>query len=246
VAEKFNYLIREDETKEVIDAFVYRKEMRRNAGDEFAQDKCNNPLTALPGSPGIGKSTFLTHFPLSKNYLSFAGSLSIVSTLTFNSNMDAMRDEFKIDNLGLRIFYGSLKAMGVIHHVSWYDFLIKYTDAKKFETLTVYDSIEFLQIFFGKERKIYIGVDEIQKAKNPKEVMNQLGSILNTFEFVDILVTAISPEVISKLTTKSRQRNVIYCPLKPLLFYNLGFYFSFFNFCFFSTVSKKNVNRYVI
>jgi hypothetical protein len=76
---------------------------------------------------------------------------------------------------------------------------------------------------FGKNRRIYIGVDEINKAKDSNKVITEIGSILDTYDKVDVLVSAISPEIIRLLLSGS-QRPVIYCPLRPLLFERLGFF----------------------
>ena len=64
VYEYFQYIPREYECNEVV-KYMSARQNKRKKGSE---DKSCNPLIAIPGSPGIGKSTFLTHFPDSKYY----------------------------------------------------------------------------------------------------------------------------------------------------------------------------------
>ena len=45
-------------------------------------DKQNNPLISISGAPGIGKSTFLTHFPESKEYQDYCRKKGVKTTTT--------------------------------------------------------------------------------------------------------------------------------------------------------------------
>ena len=85
-----------------------RQRMNARINRVNKEDKMNNPLIAIPGSPGIGKSTFLSKFPASEQYKSYQNN-SIVSTLTFNSGMESDKNLFE-----LRIIYGACISMGPI------------------------------------------------------------------------------------------------------------------------------------
>jgi putative ribosome biogenesis GTPase RsgA len=43
----------------------------RKRATSHTPDKSDNPLITLPGSPGIGKSTFLNNFPSSEQYMEY-------------------------------------------------------------------------------------------------------------------------------------------------------------------------------
>jgi hypothetical protein len=78
VRPKFSYISREEEV-EVLKSF---KERSNNRQSEYnSTSKEDNPVVALPGSPGIGKSTFLSRFPLNSGYITFAGQPLIVSVI---------------------------------------------------------------------------------------------------------------------------------------------------------------------
>jgi hypothetical protein len=116
VEQSFKYVERK-QTSEIVKLFQVRVEKRRSLTTHNPKDKIINPLIAIPGAPGIGKSTFLVNFPLSDQYQSFCKRFSsgdvgpIVSTLTFNSGMDEFN---KIHNdFPLRILYGAVRAMEV-------------------------------------------------------------------------------------------------------------------------------------
>ena len=59
-AEKFKFICRPSESSQAVEYFSFRKESRQ--GSKARYDKMHNNLVAIPGSPGIGKSTFLIHF----------------------------------------------------------------------------------------------------------------------------------------------------------------------------------------
>ena len=73
---------------EVLKSF---KERSNNRQSEYnSTSKEDNPVVALPGSPGIGKSTFLSRFPLNSGYITFAGQPLIVSVITFKANFSKL------------------------------------------------------------------------------------------------------------------------------------------------------------
>jgi hypothetical protein len=64
-------------------------------------------IPGSPGSPGIGKSSFLANFPASEAYQNYTRDVRvIVSALTFNSAMSQ-----KYNRLGLRVIYGAIQSM---------------------------------------------------------------------------------------------------------------------------------------
>jgi hypothetical protein len=191
------------------------------------KDKINNPLITIPGTPGIGKSTFFAHFPESEAYIDYSINYStskkeaIVSTFTFNSGMEY----WKKDLIGLRIMYGTLVSMGLLsntHKLANFDsFINEFFEEGLYIFDYGYDAIVFLQNIFGEDRKYLILVDEISKANDDVKVMRDLGEILNKIDNCDIVVSSLSPQYINKLLTGS-QRNINYVILPPLLYSNLG------------------------
>ena len=105
VDEVFKFIPRPIEFAQVCNYFGFRVNCRKMS--KLPKDKRNNRVVAIPGSPGIGKSSFLTHFPESQEYYEYLNKVSpIVSTLTFNSGMECEKDLF-----GLRILFGASRAM---------------------------------------------------------------------------------------------------------------------------------------
>ena len=97
----------------------HRYQDRADTDKDGAMDKMLNPLIAIPGSPGSGKSTFIVHFPESAAYKQYLQDThrpaAIVSSLTFNSAMD--RKSPKINDVGLRIIYGGMRAIMQIYNI---------------------------------------------------------------------------------------------------------------------------------
>jgi broad-specificity NMP kinase len=219
------YVARENIDVKVVELIKERQNRRMKVDISRRSDKLYNPLIAIPGSPGIGKSTFFAHFPESEAYINYSLNKSskeaaIVSTFTFNNGM-----EYRKDVIGLRIIYGTLLSMGLLSYTH------KFANFKLFlkeffeQGLDIfedgYDSIIFLQKIFGENRKFLLLVDELSKANNDKEVMRNLGDILNNIDNCDVVVSSLSPRYIDKLLTGS-QRSINYIILPPLLYSNLG------------------------
>lgn len=57
----------------IIIIMINRKEVDGNEAD-----KQNNRFTTISGSPGIGKSTFLCHFPESKEYREYCKNKEVM------------------------------------------------------------------------------------------------------------------------------------------------------------------------
>eukprot|EP01031_Cornospumella_fuschlensis_P025254 gene25254-30497_t len=86
---------REGEAKREVDIMLFRQVERSRFGG--SHDKSDNPLIAIPGSPGVGKSTFLVHLPDSQPYKEYLAQLyqksglpakpPIVVPFIFNSEM---------------------------------------------------------------------------------------------------------------------------------------------------------------
>jgi hypothetical protein len=66
VQENLPYKNRSIENINIVSLFEYRYQNRNRSSD-----KNKNRLTSIPGSPGSGKSTFLTHFPESVEYKNY-------------------------------------------------------------------------------------------------------------------------------------------------------------------------------
>ena len=213
----FNAASRESEAGDVVNDMRKRNQNRANRADkQTAGDKKNNPLIALPGSLGSGKSTFVVHFPVSATYKQYFKDTNrpaaIVSTLTFNSGMDSKRP--KKNDVGLRIIFGCMRAMlGLeLFPMTWEAFLKKF----KAQNIPASDAVEMLRRLFGSDRPVLLLVDELSKAVNDKEVMEELGVVLNKDGNCDVVVTSLSPAYVFDLLTGS-QRPITYVPMAPLL-----------------------------
>jgi hypothetical protein len=66
VTENLQYRNRLAENENIVELFDSRQSNRKDS-----RDKSKNPLTSIPGSPGSGKSSFLSHFPESVEYKSY-------------------------------------------------------------------------------------------------------------------------------------------------------------------------------
>lgn len=188
-----------------------------------ARDKSSNRLIALPGCKGIGKSTFMAHFPESPEFTNYVIQRSkespIVAPLSFNSAMNGGGSM-----LGLRILYGALASM-VTNSVSqsmisWTDF---YGSLLKFNDLSAIQAISILRSAYGLSRPVLILVDEISKAGSEevgKEVMKQIGVVLDDDGNTDVIVSSLSPNYVETLLSGSN-RDIEYCVLLPLLDVNL-------------------------
>jgi hypothetical protein len=194
-----------------------KRQQYRDAAEAVAGDKMVNPLIAVPGSPGIGKSTFLCNFPLSDAYKTYAGPNAIVSTLSFNKGMSTFHGEK--DTLGLRIVYGAAVSMGLLeaNPAAWLDFGEQFP----LHDVTAAAAVRILQRVFGANSRVLILVDELSKAKDAKECMSQLGEVSAIFGHCDVVVSALSPNYVLELL-KSSQRPVRYVVLPPLLDTDLG------------------------
>ena len=189
-------------------------------------DKSCNHLTSLSNSPGTGKTTALAYFPLSKEYLAYVrGRLGcqdaglnisdeppIVSLITFNSDMEG-----GAKSIGMRIVYGAMKCMGLVHELQWRQFCKQYAELDV-ESFTALKAVRLLRRVFGEHRLMLIGVDELMKAEGGYDViaMRELESVLGLDGRTDIVFTALSPGYIEELVRNYSQRYV-YCIFVPPL-----------------------------
>jgi hypothetical protein len=193
-----------------------RNQNRANIADKKAAcDKIINPLIALPGSPGSGKSTFLVHLPESAAYQQYLNDTdrpaAIVSTLTFNSGMTTPGEA---DALGLRIIYGGMCAMlgTELFPMEWEAFMKNFMA----QNITARYAVGMLRRLFGLDRPVLLLVDELIQATNDRAVMTELGTVLNFDGDCDVVVTALSPAYVFDLLTGS-QRRITYVIMRPLL-----------------------------
>ena len=232
----FNQASRENEAGELVKAMRYRYQNRANAvSARNAEDKKHNPLIAIPGSPGSGKSTFVVQFPESAAYKQYLKDTdrpaAIVSTLTFNSGMDRKRP--KKNDVGLRIIYGGMSAMlgRELFSFSWKAFLEKF---KAQESFPACDAVDMLRRLFGPDRPVLLLVDELSKAANDEKVMTDLGGVLTEDGNCDVVVTSLSPAYVLDLLSGS-QRPITYVPVSPLLSTTADL-----------SVGKKECNRWAV
>jgi len=202
-----------------------RQLLRDSVMAKDAADKSCNRLIALPGSPGIGKSTFMAHFSESqeyKNYTAYRSSQSpIVAPLTFNSAMNSGESLF-----GLRILFGAVKCMVTStaprSNTTWADFWELFS---RFDSLSAVQAILILRRTYGPTRLVLLLVDEVSKAKFTseiagKDVMTQIGSVLDSDGNTDVVLSSLSPKYVETLLSGSN-RLINYCVLLPILDVNI-------------------------
>jgi len=208
--ERLTYIPRSREASDVVTYMKYRLN-KRDMTSGLPSDKLNNPIIAVPGCPGIGKSTFLQHFPSSDEYKNYVASVSsnnstdvIVVQITFIGNAIASV------NLGLQILYGATGSK------KEYDLFCD--DFEAYKDLDPKAAVRVLLNTFGESKRVLILVDEIAHVYDEEkrnEIISGLGGILDEFPQVDIVVSALSPQYIKELATNCN-REVNYVPLPPL------------------------------
>lgn len=213
--QKLNFVPRHGAAKSVVQCF--RNRLKSRSEGTSPEDKCNNKLLTLLGTPGSGKSTFLAEFPKSTQYEHYAEGRAkdegldlppLVALLTFNSGG---MDNPNVPAIGLRIIYGALRMTGSSEE--WKDF---YTTHARSKDLSAVDAVAMLRKAFCDNRLILIGVDELSKAgESSQNIMQQLGVVLNNDGRTDVLVSSLNPTYIRELLTGS-QRNIEYVPITPL------------------------------
>lgn len=209
--------------QDIVNHLKDRKAMRASHFESM-KDKSFNPLICLCASPGSGKSTFLQHFPYSKEYEAYLKNLPfnsppIIILTTFNSRFETNRE---YNMMGLRILYGCLSSLFGIGNVdkviSWKHF------TRTYHVIDPDDAIDIIISVFG-NRPIFLGIDELSKAIGTSSQINLLvssfGTLLNQYTNVDLIVTSLSSSFIAHLTT-GNQRKVIYTVLPPLFEDELG------------------------
>ena len=221
---------RHDTEAYVTRIFKIRDNIReREKGTHGVYDKTINPLTIITASPGSGKSTFLVNFPVSSAYKNYCnGSSPIVSTFVFTKEMG-----FEDDLLGLRMIYGTLRPMRVLsERLTFEEFLNEVdpsSDKSKYKELTARDAVRILRNIFDSEsvitpetkrRPLLFLVDEIKKSNNPKDVIRQLGNVLDENADVNILISSPSPGYMGELM--GGYRPLEFVVIKPLLEGKLG------------------------
>eukprot|EP01041_Mallomonas_annulata_P013752 gene13752-29246_t len=115
VEEISKFIPRENEEDKIAKLMEFRQTQRKNYIMPHYERR--NPLIALIGSPGMGKSTFLSHFPESeafKRYLN--GRSPIVSTVTFSNDTAT---SVGAEAIGIRIVYGVAVSMGILDTQSY-------------------------------------------------------------------------------------------------------------------------------
>ena len=215
---------REETVQAIVSLMNQRQALRRNT--KRPEDKMLNSLIAIPGIPGIGKSTLLAHLFYSSSIQWYVGKWDdglkpIVSLFTFNSAMSSSEAGVA---LGLRILFGALCAsFGWTE--SWPSFCGRHFARKD---MTAGNAVKLLHDTFGSDRRIFIGVDEISKIdeiRDPKmdakKVMSDLCRVLDNDGSTDLVVSSLTPSYLKDLLTGS-QRVINYVPIMPLQADDLG------------------------
>ena len=239
VSEYFPYIRSPLVTNGIVNALTGRFNARMITN--LPEDKMHNKLIAVSNSPGTGKSTLLAHFADSEEYkqyvskrlvegkghfkLSISDESPIICTMTFNSTMESGSA-----SPGLRILYGTMKAMGMLDpQFKWPMFNLQFS---KYASITAFEAVGLIRDALGKDRLMLILVDELAKAtypfarlssdkSNDKCVMGELSQILNIDGRTDVVVSSLSPTYIKDLLTDS-QRPIKYLVVRPLPVKQLG------------------------
>lgn len=234
VREHFDYMERLTESKLVVNSFLTRQHDRSHRNT--SADKSINRLVAIPAAPGLGKSTFLVHFPNSKCYQEYCGNIPpIVAPVSFNGVMTECHfnsvTETPTPTFGLRILFGAATTMRSPNTallsseedtLRWIEFLELF---KSFCNLSAIDSVRILRKVYGDNRRILLLIDELSKATphdvSDKAIMKEIGSVLDYFGDVDAIVSSLSLEYVKDVLTDTK-RPIQYVILGSLLNYGLG------------------------
>jgi len=162
----FPYVPRDGAALAVVSYLTERQTMRNaKACLTYKADKTNNPLVAILGSPGSGKSTFLTHFPASSFFKDYVnGSNVIVAPLTFNSAMAYSLN--RKPAFGLRILFGAATAMNENSNLTWNYFC---DELSSFSSLTGLEAVELLHDVFPSFNRLIVLVDELSSMESAEK-----------------------------------------------------------------------------
>eukprot|EP01031_Cornospumella_fuschlensis_P029467 gene29467-35567_t len=211
-------------------------------------DKSNNPMVFITGSPGMGKSAFLAHFPESEAYKAYlsqlegpaatSGAPPIVAPLTFSSEMGyGLSQGDKFPMLGLRMLYGAAVSMASPGSKvpSWEAFAEDFRQSSS-AFLNVDDAAKVLRQVYGQERRLLVLVDDIRKAQPGDSnsdsdsdskrnmmitLLRKLGNLQASDGMSDVLVSSLTARYISDLLGASYWQQ-IFVVLTPLPHRGLG------------------------
>jgi hypothetical protein len=119
---------------------------------------------------------------------------------------------------GLRLIHGAMISMG-LRNVEWPEFVDEFQSSCG--KLSAWNALKVLSDVFGKDRPFLLLIDELSKADDDVKVMESISYILTHRPDADVIVSALSPNYVAKLTTPS-QRKIKYCIIGPLLNQKLG------------------------
>jgi hypothetical protein len=216
---RYDGSLRDKEAEEAAGLLSVRQE-RRMLGSPTTKE-CN-PLLSIPGSPGVGKRSFLKHFPCSLAFYNYCTKMKdtatpIVAPVKFSGMQSSCYREGIV--FGLRTIYAASRCMGHIQaDLSWDDFNKLCT---AFANITLSDALSVLWRLFGRGRRVIVLVDGIQKAVKCESagddaVMSSIGAALNVFGNVDFLVASPSPSYIHDLVSRASLRSIDHVTLAPL------------------------------
>jgi hypothetical protein len=216
---RYDGSLRDKEAEEAAGLLSARQE-RRILGSPTTKE--GNPLLSIPGSSGVGKRSFLKHFPCSLAFYNYCAKMKdtatpIVAPVKFSGMQSSSYREGIA--LGLRTIYAACRCMGHIQaDLSWDDFN-KLCAA--FANITLSDALSVLWRLFGQGRRVIVLVDGIQKtvkceSAGDDAVMSSIGAALNEFGNVDFLVASPTPAYIHDLVSRASPRSIDHVTLAPL------------------------------
>ena len=130
--------------------------------------------------------------------------------------------------LGLRALYGTLSVMNPLintgNRVPVFTLGYFIHIFKNYEGLSLVDAVDVLRVLYGTDRRVLVMVDEISKATPigaDARVMTTLGTILDQYDMVDVLISSLSPQYITNLATGSN-RYIDYVTMAALIDSGLG------------------------
>jgi len=223
VNEYLPYRRRTFEENKVVRCMMKRQTLRKQ--EYTSTDKMNNALIAIPGSPGIGKSSFLAHLPESEIFQNYSSSSRvIVSPFTFTNDMSDFNS-----SLSLRIIFGAIQGMSgsdiQYTNATWGNFHAVF---QVWHELSCSNAVRVITEMYCRDpaqhrHRVLLLADELSKSGlSAIPHMTAIGTMLDLNENVDVVVSALSPQFVKNLLSGS-QRSIDYNVLPPLVNERLGF-----------------------
>lgn len=136
-----------------------------------------------------------------------------------------------LHTFGLRILFGAAMAMQSAESKKlqpeddpfrWHNFLNLF---ETFASLSALDAVVILREVYGDNRRVLVLVDELSKIARHDQaddaVVGEIGHILDSLDYADVIVSSLSPQYAEALLTGSG-RSVLHVMLESLIKYGLG------------------------